>query len=32
MCLTDCRVLTADRFLPPELGGDDSGLGTSVIK
>lgn len=30
MCLIDCRVLTADRFLPPELGGDDSGLGTST--
>lgn len=27
--LTDCRVLTAGRFLPTERGGDDNGLGKS---
>ena len=27
--LTDCRVLTARRFLPTEAGGDDNGLGKS---
>lgn len=27
--LTDCRVLTAMRFLPTEAGGDDNGLGKS---
>ena len=27
--LTDCRVLTARRFLPMEAGGDDNGLGKS---
>lgn len=30
MCLLDCRVLTADRFLPPEPGGEDNGLGMST--
>lgn len=30
MCLLDCRVLTADRFLPAEPGGEDSGLGMST--
>ena len=30
MYLTDCRVLTAERFLPPEAGGDDNGLGISI--
>ena len=30
MCLLDCRVLTADRFLPAEPGGEDNGLGMSV--
>ena len=27
--LTDCRVLTARRFLPTEAGDDDNGLGKS---
>ena len=30
--LTDCRALTADRFLLPELVGDNRGLGISATK
>lgn len=30
MYLTDCRALTADRFLLPEPVGDNRGLGTST--
>lgn len=30
MYLTDCRALTADRFLLPELVGDNRGLGIST--
>jgi len=29
---TDCRALTADRFLLPELVGDNKGLGISATK
>ena len=32
MYLTDCRALTADRFLLPELVGDNRGLGISATK
>ena len=32
MYLTDCRDLTAGLFLPPEAGGEDSGLSISKIR